>query len=310
MPTIRLPTVVQPYGGPTRDAGLQDLFVYLRPETNGVKVESVLLSVIRGDPRYRERIALVYLANLPGDFIVQRRVVEHHYATRLHFTRKGKAAFTPSMRRRFEEYFHTGFEEATVLGAFEVVASGRYRWDELFDLWVSPNDLCELNGQTIKRIGDLFVINYDIPALLRKNNGSTDIAVMLFRSSLTYADFRELVRLMGRALVEHGILGERVPLARAFHFSKGPFEQILDALGFLYGERGEHLPILLTSFCDFLMRKGMAVSTILDAVRNPIMHFRNGEGDLVEEDLLVYTFGESYEGAYAKLLTVVAQPLV
>jgi len=310
MSAVRIPTVVVPYGGPTREEGLQDRFVYLRPETNGVMVESVLLKVIRADPRYREHISLVYLANLPGDFIVRNRIVEQHYASRLFFTRKGKAAFTPSMRRRFTQYFHVDFESATLLGAFDAVASGRFRWDELFEVWVEPHDLFEMNGQTIKRIGDDFIINYDMPALLHKNNKQTDIAVMVFRSSLSYPDFQELVRLMGAALVEHGILDERVPLARAFHYSKGPFEQLLDGLGYLYDGNAERLPIAETSFCDFLMRKGLALGSIVNAVRYPIMQFRAPGGDLVEEDLLVYTFGESYEGAHAKLMSAVAQPLV
>jgi len=310
MSAVRIPTVVVPYGGPTREESLQDLFVYLRPETNGVMVESVLLKVIRADARYREQISLVYLANLPGDFIVSNRVVEQHYASRLRFTRKGKASFTPSMRRRFTQYFHVDFESAILLGAFDAVASGRFRWDELFEVWVEPHDLFEMNGQTIKRIGDVFVINYDMPALLHKNNKQTDIAVMVFRSSLSYPDFQELVRLMGAALIEHGILDVRVPLARAFHYSKGPFEQLLDALGYLYDERGDRLPIAQTSFCDFLMRKGLALGNILNAVRYPIMQFKAPRGELVEEDLLVYTFGESYEGAYAKLMCAVAQPLI
>ncbi len=310
MSGVRLPTVVVPYGGPTLGEGLQDLFVYLRPETNGVKVESVLLKVIRGDPRYRERISLVYLANIPGDFIVRNRVIEQHYATRLYFTRKGKAAFTPSMQRRFAEYFHRDFASATLLGAFDAVEDGRFRRDELFEIWVEPRDLFQLNGQTIKRIGDIFIINYDIPALLHKNNSETDIAVMVFRSSLSYPDFQELVRLMGAALVANGILDASVPLARAFHYSKGPFEQLLDAHGYLYDERGERLAIAQTSFCEFLMRKGLTLGSIHDAIRYPIMQFRSPSGELVEEDLLVYTFGESYEGAYAKLMSAVAQPLI
>jgi len=78
---VRLPSVLVPYTGPTAEPGEQDIAVYLRPESNGVRVESTMLKVLRQSLAARDRTRLVYLANLPGDFIVSRGVVRDHYPT-------------------------------------------------------------------------------------------------------------------------------------------------------------------------------------------------------------------------------------
>ena len=76
---IEKPTVVIPYAGTSDDLRCRDIFVYLRPETNGVLAESSLLRVIGNSSLYRERIELIYLANIPGEFIIENKIVEDHY---------------------------------------------------------------------------------------------------------------------------------------------------------------------------------------------------------------------------------------
>jgi hypothetical protein len=46
-----------------------------------------------------------------------------------------------------------------------------------------------LYGNTIKKYKGLYIINYDIPSLLHKNNFQTDIAVMLFRVYFSWQEF-------------------------------------------------------------------------------------------------------------------------
>ena len=48
-------------------------------------VESILMGVLRGDPLFRECAELVYLANLPGDFIIENHVIEDHYSVNYRF---------------------------------------------------------------------------------------------------------------------------------------------------------------------------------------------------------------------------------
>jgi len=44
-------------------------------------------------PDWQEKINLVYLANLPGDFLIKKGVIEQHYQTRIKFARDGGGFF-------------------------------------------------------------------------------------------------------------------------------------------------------------------------------------------------------------------------
>ena len=77
--SFRNPTVLIPYAGVCTDRSCHDVFVYLRPETNGVEVESTLFRVVKGNQEYRETVKLVYLANIHVSFIQRNRIVEQYY---------------------------------------------------------------------------------------------------------------------------------------------------------------------------------------------------------------------------------------
>ena len=81
---------------------IKDLYIYLRPETNGVRVESLIFSVIHNDPVFRDKISLVYLSNLPGDFVANKKIIETHYSLKCEMARRGRECFTPLMIEQFE----------------------------------------------------------------------------------------------------------------------------------------------------------------------------------------------------------------
>ena len=307
---IRLPSVLIPYPGPDSGEDSEDIFVYLRPEFNGVKVESTVLKVIGGTPEYKHRIDLVYLANLPGDFITANHVIEEHYSLNLHFAEKGRAAFTLFMREAFEGYFNIPFEEARIIGAFEALSVLDISEDELFKLWVPEKSLFKVHGQSIKKIENMFIVNYDIPALLHKNNKETDLAAMIFRSSLTYDFFKNLADAMHRALIHENILKPGAPPSRVFHYSKGPFEQILDGIGYLYGKGGEHIPLEQLSFAAYLKQQGVAFDEIAGILKHPIMHFCREDGSFFESNLYEYTRLDSYPAALAKYRQIDSQVII
>jgi hypothetical protein len=305
-----LPQVLIPYPGPASQPGAQDIFVYLRPETNGVKVESAVLKVIERCPAYHHQMNLVYLANVPGEFITENHIVEHHYALKLEFAVHGKQVFTPSMRQAFSEFFDVPFESAPIIGSFEALHLLGIGPEELFSRWVPEEDLMSVNGQSIKRIQEYYVVNYDIPALLHKNSRGTDIAVMIFRVELGYVFFNELVEQMRDALIEKGLLSVRVPPSRAFHYSKGPFEQILDGFGYLFTPKIELASLEDLTFPTFLRGKGVDFRTIDGVIRHPILQFRMPDGTISEENLFSYTLFDDFETALKKLNTMVAQVML
>ncbi len=131
-----LPKVLIPYPGPTGDPRQQDIFVYLRPETNGVRVESAVLKVIEHCPAYKQDMNLVYLANVPGEYITEQHIVEHYYALKLDFAVYGKDRFTPHMKEAFTQAFRLPFAEADIIGSFEALRRLKLGPEELFALWV------------------------------------------------------------------------------------------------------------------------------------------------------------------------------
>ncbi len=306
----RDPTIVVPFAGACESSLCQDVFVYLRPESNGIAVESALMKGVSKIPDWQNNINLVYLANLPGDFLNDKGVVEEHYQTRIKFAREGKSIFTPYMGRTFSNYYKVDFEEAKIIGSYNALSVLGLNEDDLFKLRVDVEDMLIINGQTIKRIGTYFVVNSDIPAILHKNNSKTDIAVMIFRTVFWGRDFYNVILNMTKILLEEGILQSESQFSHVFHYSKGPFEQILDAVGFLYDTTGNHLPLQNIRFYNFLLEKGLTQKAINHFIRQPLFQFRNDKGNIEENSIFQKTKDLSYDESWEILKSATAQVLL
>ena len=306
----RDPTIVVPFTGVCESSLCQDVFVYLRPESNGIAVESALMKGVSKIPDWQNNVNLVYLANLPGDFLNKKGVMEEHYQTRIKFARKGKSIFTPYMGKVFSDHYKVDFEKAEIIGSYNALSVLGLNEDELFKLWVDVEDMLVVNGQTIKSIGDYFVVNSDIPAILHKNNSKTDIAVMIFRTVFWGRDFYNVILNMTKVLLEEGILCAESQFSHVFHYSKGPFEQILDAVGFLYDSRGNHLPLQNIRFYNFLLEKGLTQKAITHFIRQPLFQFRNDEGNIEEKSIFHITKDLSYDESWKILKSATAQVLL
>jgi len=267
------------------------MVVYLRPETNGIQTESVLFRVFK-DPTWHSRVDLVYLANVPGTFLLDRGVVERHYSSRVMFARHGASAFTPAMRETFSRFFSVSFDKVQVVGAFDALSLLNVDEEALFQTWVPVYDLLDLEGQLVKRVADdLFVVNYDIPALLTKNHAGTDVAAMVFRTELSYEEFKPAVEQIRQSLVKEGLLDPGKPENRVFHWSRGPFEQLLDAQGYVYTVSDEPVPLADLAFGRFLLDKGETEESIRAALNNPFSAGTN---------LFTATLFDTFEGAYRR----------
>ena len=297
---LRLPTIIIPYPGPSSDSTVQDIAIYLRPETNGVKVESTILGVIHKNAAYKKALQIVYLANLPGDFMVENRIIAEHYALNIHFAKKGKGAFTEGMILQFERYFDEKFDPASIIGPFEALELLGMTEEELFRIWVPVEDFTRINGQIVKKYADHYIVNYDIPALLQKNSTKTDVFSMILRSFLPYEEFHKLINSINGALEVEGIITNPVLYSHVFHYSKGPFEQILDGKGYIYTKEDQHIDLSELSFFSYLISNGCKREDILKAIDNPILRFTVNGGKTEEHNLFVYTYNDSYEEALLK----------
>jgi hypothetical protein len=308
---MRQPSVLVPYPGPDVSVGTFDVFMYLRPETNGVLTESVIMKTIVSDPVWKEKVRLVYLANYPGDYIHTRHVIEHHYRLKIVFACRGGRAFTPGMRGIFCKKFHADFDEKRVIGAYEALKRFDLDEEQLFSYRVDEENMLITLGQNIKRYGDDWIVNYDIPAVLHRNTFETDIAVMVFRVKLTWRDFLDMVSTMSRHLAEAGVLGPDTPPSRAFHYSRSPWEQLLDGFDYLSGadvtDGGSEDNI---SFGAFMMEKGYSRQVLRDIIRNPLILHRDSAGVEKEANIFELSTGMDYPGAEAVLNHVIRHLLI
>jgi hypothetical protein len=296
----RTPSILIPYAGPSEDPRVQDIAIYLRPESNGVRVESTILGVIHNNPNYHKALEIVYLSNLPGDFIVKNRIVEEHYALNIRFAREGKNGFTETMSRLFEERFSASFEESRIVGSFEALELMKKSAEELFQVWVPDEDFAYIHRQSVKKYEGIYIVNYDIPALLRKNSGRTDVFSMILRSVLPYSEFHRLIEEISQALKEEGIITNPIRYSHVFHYSKGPFEQILDGIGYIYAQGETHIELSQLSFFSYLAGRGCREQDILESIRTPIMNFRTEAGETEEMNLFDYTAECSFEEAHKR----------
>jgi len=301
------PTIIVPYPGPSSVAGFQDIFVYLRPETNGVIAESTILRVVKSANVHGDAMKLIFLANIPGEFIVENHIVEQFYSVRLHFAVHGGNAFTPSMRERFSRHFSIPFSEAKIYGAFRALQEFDMQPEELFKVWVAETDLMHLNGQIVKKIKDIYVVNYDIPALIHKNSRQTDIAVMIFRTSYGYPEVKALVANMHKALCDINILSAQFDASRAFHFSKGPLEQVMDGIAYLYPATGKKLHLANFTFATWLQEQGFDISILKSLLLNPIVTWKDEQGNGHEDNVFNLTLYDDYATALCKLRAIVHQ---
>ena len=296
-----------PYPGPAAEDDVQDIFVYMRPETNGVVGESEVLKVIEECPQYKVELNLVYLANIPGAFIVRNHIVERHYAVKMAFAVHGKRLFTERMKERFCDHFGVdNFEDAPVIGAFEALDRLGVRAEDLFQQWVDEPDMLVMAGQSVKRVGAFYVINYDIPALIHKNTRDTDIAVMVFRTRTGYEYFLALTAQMREGFIKRGMLDTQGHVSRVFHYSKSPVEQILDGRGYLYEAGGRAVATEQLSFAAYLRRHGVSAAEIEGLLNNPIAEFETKRG-LVEDHVVPFTRSASYPEALRRLRSMVSQ---
>ena len=148
---------------------------------------------------------------------------------------------------------------------------------------------------------------FAVSALLHKNTRETDIAVMLFRTSTSYAYFSDLVQQMRERLVAEGVISRQFAAGRGFHYSKSPFEQLLDARGYLIEGRGTPVPLDETSFGRFLMDRGIPRGVIEGLLQNPIGCFETDGGSPTEDSIFSATHQMSFSTALNVFRQMTAQ---
>lgn len=307
MSTDRTPSILIPYGGVTDDGRTQDVFVLMRPETNGIIGEKVVMNTIRCCPEYAAKeIHIVYLANIPSDTLIAKKIYERYHALKIHFATRGGAIFTPAMRRTFSAYFNEEFDAQRVIGAFPALNVLSITAEELFAVRVGAENMLTLNGQSIKKYKGYFIVNYNAPALVHRYSLQYDIAVMCFRMDKSYDYFEPLTQKMRAELIAERAIAEDALIGSAFHYSHGPFDQLRDGASFLLNKYDDHIDLDQLSFARYLRQRQITIDTIEHLIINPIVIMLDQHGDEQEVSICDYTRGKSYAEAYEALTRVVA----
>lgn len=301
------PSILVPYIGAANSEEKQDVFVIMRPDTNGVVGEKVVMSTIRQCSAYSEKeMQLAYLANIPSDTLISKNVYQHYYALKLHFATRGGSIFTPNMKRMFSEHFNEEFDEQNVVGAFPALDLLSITSEELFNVRVDAESMITINGQSIKKYQGYFIVNYNIPALVHRYSLQYDIAVMCFRMNKSYEYFELLIDKMHTTLIAEGVIAKNSSIGSAFHYSYGPFDQLHDGISFLLDEYAEHIDLTELSFAHYLHQRGVAMDTVRHLLINPIVTIIDHHGNEQEVSITDYTRGQSYAEAYDALNRIIA----
>ena len=137
--------------------------VYVRPETNEVHYEK---AIILGIMPYAD---VVYLANLNGKIFIKDALILDHYPSQYRFAVYGKdeMAKYPEFIEKFEKYFDDKFEKAQIMGSFDALIKLGMTDELLFNIVVDKKDFLKLYGQTIKKINNIYILNYDMPMIIK-----------------------------------------------------------------------------------------------------------------------------------------------
>jgi hypothetical protein len=222
------------------------MVIYVRPKTNRINYERAILL---GVQPYAD---IKYMANLNGKLFITRSLVTEHYATQYKFSIYGKREIAryPDMIEKFEKHFNVPFEKAPVMGAFDALITMKIPAEELFNVIVPEKDFLYLYGQTIKKIDQYYIVNYNIPALIEKYRPGANIFVVLARSKekgfvhkkVNQSIFNSLKKDDSTPIIDGNklqMLSWESQVRRTYHISLNHLCCMFDMLDFIYHPDGE-----------------------------------------------------------------------
>jgi hypothetical protein len=227
---------------PAAAGGTAYALIYVRPETNRLFYESEILSAVR------RRAEVVYMANLNGRLFLERGILASHYASQFRFARDPRAflACYPELAACFLRHFGVGCGEAEILSSFEAVERGLFTAEELFADIVQGEDFLACYGQTFKRLGGKYIVNYDLPAIASRYTPEANVFAVLVRARRAPGDFYVD---LNRAIYEEMISRPETPILfgdklrglswservrRTYHLSKNPLMAMFDMADFVF----------------------------------------------------------------------------
>ncbi|MCP5046284.1 MAG: hypothetical protein GY940_03875 [bacterium] len=265
------PDVLVPYSAADdkRELSNSSIFVIsVRPESNKVNYEAAIIKAVSPHAN------AVYLANLSGSLVNDKAIIACHYSSQLQFAINGKAEMSkyPEMVRAFEEKFNVDFPVANIIGSFDAIVDYKIKEnaEELFSTMVPYENFLDIYGQTIKKIDDFFVLNYDIPAVITRHHEDTNIFIIALRLKDNSARFADLHHLIYDSISNNestAILGpkerQNLPLEwynrirRTYHISRSHIEAMFDLTDYVFKDNTRRIGFADTPLGQRLLDLGI-----------------------------------------------------
>lgn len=228
--------------------------IYVRPETNRLFYEGEILSAVR------HRAEVVYMANLNGSIFLEHDILRAHYASQFRFANDPRAALAeyPEVAAAFESHFGLPASEADIVGSFTAVEELGLSSEELFSDIVPGTDFLSCFGQTFKRLGGRYIVNYDLPAIKGRCSSEANVFAVLVRCEAAEEDF---YLDLNRAIYEEMISRPETPIMideklaglawpervrRTYHVSVNRIMAMLDMADFVFIDESNRLDVAAT----------------------------------------------------------------
>lgn len=270
------------------------LLIYVRPETNKINYEA---AIIKAASPYADA---VYLANLSGNLVNNKAIVASHYSIQLQFAIEGKdkLAKYPEMIQEFEKKFKVDFRDAEIIGPFEAIVEYKIKKsaDDLFETMVPDADFLEMYGQTIKRIGGYYVVNYDIPAIITRHHEETNMFSIALRLKsdrygfldIDYFIYENMCKSETTSLLDsetrHSLPWYKL-VRRTYHISRSHIEAMSDLTDYVFKNEGTRIGYMDTPLGKKLVEEGIIKEDRLEErltylKENPLVYLDRPDGSL------------------------------
>ncbi len=263
--------------------------VYVRPESNQVNYEKAIL---KGVMPYAD---VIYMANLNGSLFIRDALIIEHNSCQYKFAIFGKEEMSKykEMVTQFEAHFNESFYKAKIVGAFEAILALNLSAEKLFNTIVPSDKFLYSHGQTIKKINDIFVINYDLPAIIGKYTPDANVFVIVLKSKGDKFELKNIsnsITTMIQTTDYGNLLDDNIKqtlmlnefIRRIYHISRNHFMAMNDMLDFVFLTDCSQIEIEHTPLGKALIESGLTNSQILHLKEYPIKHIIvNGQRKLI-----------------------------
>ncbi|MCP4150773.1 MAG: hypothetical protein GY757_23710 [bacterium] len=275
--------------------------ICVRPETNQAKYEA---EIIKATAKYAD---VVYLANLSGRLINEKAIVASHYSSQMQFAINGKEdmAWYPEMIEKFEQKFNIAFKDAPIIGSFDAILHFKLKkdGDELFETMVPRADFLEMYGQTIKKIENYYVLNYDIPAIITKHHNDTGMFIIAIRFKDNKYKFCDLHHLIYENMYKNENTqfidsDKRKGMAwynkvrRTYHISRSHIEAMFDLTDYVFKNDNQRIefsdtPLGQRLLKDKVFEKGQLQKLLIELKDNPLVYIKEKSGEPKLVDIIL-----------------------